>query len=65
MYPQTVVNGVITTNVLPGDFVELYLYANIQADGSTPPIPSGHVFYHHSGEGHATTTIHSGSILSS
>ncbi len=64
-YPQTVINGVITTNVLPGDFVEFYLYANIQADGSTPPIPSGHIFYHHSGEGHATTTIHSGSILSS
>lgn len=64
-YPQTVINGVITTNALPGDFIEFYLYANIQADGSTPPIPSGHIFYHYSGEGHATTTIHGGSILSS
>jgi len=64
-YPQTVVNGIITTNVLLGDFVEFYLYANIQADGSTPPIPSGHIFYHYSGEGQATATIHNGSILSS
>jgi hypothetical protein len=65
MYPQTVINGVITTNVLPGDFVEFYLYANVQADGSVPEVQSGHILHHYSGKGHATTTIHSGSILSS
>jgi hypothetical protein len=64
-YPQTVIGGVVTTNVLPGDFVEFYLYANIEADGSAPPIPPDHVLYHYSGEGRATATIHSGSILSS
>jgi len=62
-YPQTVINGVITTNVVPGDMIEFYLYANISADGSAPPVPSGYIFYHYSGEGHATATIHSGSIL--
>lgn len=65
VYSQTVINGIITTNVLPGDFVEFYLYANVEAVGSTPPIPSGYVFYHYSGEGHGTATVHSGSILSS
>lgn len=64
-YPQTVVNGVVTTSVLPGDFVEFYLYASIEAEGALPPVPPGHVLYHYSGEGHATTTIHSGSILTS
>ncbi len=64
-YPQTVVNGIITTNVSPGDMVEFYLYAHIQADGPIPTIPGGHVFYHYSGDGHATATIHSGSILTS
>jgi hypothetical protein len=63
IYPQTVINGIITTNVLPGDMIEFYLYANISADGSAPPVPSGYIFYHYSGEGHATATIHSGSIL--
>ncbi|HWP78575.1 MAG TPA: hypothetical protein VNL34_02860 [Candidatus Nitrosotenuis sp.] len=65
VYPQTVINGIITTTVFPGDMVEFYLYANIQADGSVPPIPSGSVFYHYSGQGHATATIHGGSILAS
>lgn len=64
-YPQTVVNGVITTSVLPGDMIEFYLYASITAEGSVPPIPAGHVFYHYSGEGYAAATIHSGSILTS
>ncbi len=64
-YPQTVVNGVITTTVLPGDMIEFYLYASVKAEGSAPPIPPGHVFYHYSGEGRATATIHSGSILTS
>lgn len=65
VYSQTVINGVITTTVFPGDMVEFYLYANIQADGSVPPIPSGSIFYHYSGQGHATATIHGGSILAS
>lgn len=64
-YPQTVVNGVITTNVLPGDFIEFYLYASIEAEGPLPPVPPGHTLYHYSGEGHATATIHSGNILTS
>jgi hypothetical protein len=62
-YPQTVVNGVISTSVVPGDFVEYFLYANIAANGSTPPTPPGHTLYGYSGEGHATVTIHSGTIL--
>ncbi len=65
VYEQTVVNGLITTSVLPGDIVEFYLYATIDAEGSPPPVPPGHIFYHYSGEGHATATIHSGSILTS
>ncbi|MEM4249665.1 MAG: hypothetical protein QW395_05175 [Candidatus Nitrosotenuis sp.] len=65
VYPQTVINGAITVDALPGDMVEFYVHANIQADGPIPPIPSGAVFYHYSGQGHATVTIHGGSILSS
>ncbi len=64
-YEQTVVNGVMTTRVSPGDIVEFYLYASIDAEGYAPPISPGHVFYHYSGEGRATATIHSGSILTS
>lgn len=64
-YPQTVISGVVTTSVLPGDFVEFYVYASIHADGSTPPVPPGYVLYNYAGTGSATTTIHSGSILSS
>jgi hypothetical protein len=62
-YDQTVVNGLMTANVMPGDMVEFYLYAEIVADGYAPPIPPGHVFYHYSGDGHATSRIHSGSVL--
>lgn len=65
VYSQTVINGAITVDTFPGDMVEFYLHANIQADGPIPPIPSGVVFYHYSGQGHATVTIHGGSILSS
>jgi hypothetical protein len=64
-YPQTVISGVITTNVFPGDMVEFYLYANIEAEGSAPPVPPGSILYHYAGEGHATTSIHSGTILTS
>jgi hypothetical protein len=64
-YPQTVINGVLTTSALAGDMLEFYVYANVQADGPTPPIPNGHVLTSYSGKGHATATIHSGSILSS
>jgi hypothetical protein len=64
-YPQTVVNGVVMTNVLPGDFIEFYLYASIEAEGALPPVPPGHTLYHYSGEGYATAAIHSGNILAS
>ncbi|MEW6043447.1 MAG: hypothetical protein AB1608_04225 [Thermoproteota archaeon] len=65
VYPQTVINGVITVDTSPGDMVEFYLHANIRADGPTPQVPPGSVFYHYSGQGHATVTIHGGSILAS
>ncbi|MEM3064465.1 MAG: hypothetical protein QW177_03735 [Candidatus Nitrosotenuis sp.] len=65
VYPQTVINGAIKVDTFPGDMVEFYLHANIQADGPIPPVPSGAVFYHYSGQGHATVRIHGGSILSS
>lgn len=64
-YPQTVVSGVVTTQVMPGDMVEFYLYANIYAEGPVPPIPSGYIFQNYAGKGTATASIHSGSILSS
>ncbi|MDC8438147.1 MAG: hypothetical protein LV468_04005, partial [Candidatus Nitrosotenuis sp.] len=63
-YPQTVISGVVTTGVMPGDFVELYLYASIRADGSIPPVPPGYVLHNYAGTGSATATIHSGSIMS-
>lgn len=64
-YPQTVINGVLTTSAFAGDMIEFYVYANTQADGPIPPIPSGHTLTSHAGKGHATATIHGGSILSS
>lgn len=64
-YPQTVINGVLTTSALTGDMIEFYVYANVHADGPIPPIPGGHTLTGHSGKGHATAIIHSGSILSS
>jgi hypothetical protein len=64
-YPQTVIHGVLTTNVEAGDMVEFYLYANIYADGPVPPIPAGYTFQNYAGVGTATATIHGGSILSS
>lgn len=65
IYSQIVINGAITVDTFPGDMVEFYLHANIQADGPIPPLPSGTIFHHYSGQGHATVTIHGGSILSS
>jgi hypothetical protein len=65
VYPQTVINGAITVDVFPGDMVEFYLHANIQADGPIPPVPPGSIFYHYSGQGQATVLIHGGSILAS
>lgn len=64
-YPQTVISGTVETSVNPGDFVEVYLHAEIAADGSAPPVPSGYVPSRYWGQGHATVTIHGGSMISS
>ena len=64
-YPQTVISGAVETSVNPGDFVEVYLHAEIAADGSAPPVPSGYVTSRYWGQGHATVTIHGGSMISS
>lgn len=65
LYPQTVINDIITTPVSPGDMIEFYLYANIYADGETPAVPSGYKVKRYLGVGTATVRIHSGSILTS
>lgn len=64
-YPSVTVFDTISVPVREADFVEFYFYNKIYAEGSIPPIPSGHVEYQRSSEASASTTIRYASINTS
>lgn len=64
-YDQSSISGNMEIDVMPGDFVEIYLYARIHADGIAVQIPSGFAMKGISSQASATAIIHSGSISTS
>ena len=64
-YDQSAISGNVEIDVMPGDFVEIYLYAKIHADGIAVQIPPGFVMNGIASQASATANIHSSSITTS
>ena len=65
-YPEIDVTDSISIPVSAGDFVEVYFYAKIAAEGSTPPNPTGLTTTGKNSNASATVTLkHASMTISS